>query len=589
MKRVFPIILTILLLAACMENRPAGRAMEQAAALMDTRPDSALGILLALPGEDSAAMTEGQRMQWLLLRQQGMNKCDTVFRSDSIPLLLVEWFDRHGTPNEQVLAHYLLGRAYADMGESPAALQAYLEAVAKADTTMADADFGLLSRVYSQMASIYRRKALRYEDLEALEKAEQYSLKDKDTVTAHIYSNIRADTYYLMGVTDTAMAIREKEIRYFTEKGRNDVVAIMKGASVSALLSLGQTEKARRYLAVSEDSSGFVNPDGTAVHGHEIYYYNKGMYYMAVHKPDSAEIYFRRLQRDGLNLNDHIAACEGLARVYEARGRNDSVAKYLRLSGQLNDSAYSRAEADGMLQMKAEYDYTRSVMQAQASQVKKERAEKRLAILLTGFLVLLAVLALLFFFLFGNYKRKQERRLQATNQDYVDALTAYQALASEIKILKMTSAASEALIRQKEDSAGELERVLANSQTDEAGPGEWKDGQEVFSNTVVMTLHKMAVRGVKITDEDLIADIFSFVNSNIPGFLAEIEGRHGNLRQQHRLVCVLTRLRFVPSEISTLLGLSPSSLSNLRRRLLRKLFHEEGPAFRFDERIRQMA
>jgi tetratricopeptide (TPR) repeat protein len=636
MKRVFPIILTILLLMACMENRSVRLAMEQAAALMDTRPDSALGLLLNITTKDSASMTEGQRMRWLLLRQQGMNKCDTVFRSDSIPLLLVEWFDRHGTPNEQVLAHYLLGRAYADMGESPAALQAYLEAVAKADTTMADADFGLLSRVYSQMASIYRRKALRYEDLEALEKAEQYSLKDKDTVTAHIYSNIRADTYYLMGVTDTAMAIREKEIRYFTEKGRNDVVAIMKGASVSALLSLGQTEKARRYLAVSEDSSGFVNPDGTAVHGHEIYYYNKGMYYMAVHKPDSAEIYFRRLQRDGLNLNDHIAACEGLARVYEARGRNDSVAKYLRLSGQLNDSAYSRAEADGMLQMKAEYDYTRSVMQAQASQVKKERAEKRLAILLTGFLVLLAVLALLFWKIRRRLKNKKAelsamrdmyladrreldttlKQLSSLEKKYEETTRAYQEqvgmMSHDLENKKRSLALKNDKMKElrgqlhsRESSIRDLQRALGDMETEieekkalaalmhrriEQYEAAQPVAAPVFNNVFSTDIYAKVCRAVEHPSDSLTDDEWQQLHAAME---AENPTLRTLLRNKFRLsdeeydICLLLLLDFTPSAIANIMMRNYAFIAKKRRSLMKKVFRTDGRPQDFDDRLRE--
>ena len=34
----------------------------------------------------------------------------------------VDFFDEHGTPNDRLLAHYLLGLAYYDHGEAPMAL-----------------------------------------------------------------------------------------------------------------------------------------------------------------------------------------------------------------------------------------------------------------------------------------------------------------------------------------------------------------------------------------------------------------------------------------------------------------------------------
>ena len=47
----------------------------------------------------------------------------------------VEFFDEHGTPNDRLLAHYLLGLAYYDHGEAPMALQCYQDAANCADTT----------------------------------------------------------------------------------------------------------------------------------------------------------------------------------------------------------------------------------------------------------------------------------------------------------------------------------------------------------------------------------------------------------------------------------------------------------------------
>ncbi|MBQ3698984.1 MAG: hypothetical protein II886_03650, partial [Prevotella sp.] len=40
----------------------------------------------------------------------------------------VRFFDDHGTPNDRLLAHYLLGRAYYEHGEAPMALQCYHDA-----------------------------------------------------------------------------------------------------------------------------------------------------------------------------------------------------------------------------------------------------------------------------------------------------------------------------------------------------------------------------------------------------------------------------------------------------------------------------
>ena len=63
-------------------------------------------------------------MQRELAALQAMNQADSLLTNDSLAQALADWFDRHGTPNEQMEAHYLLGRTHADRGEAPAALAA---------------------------------------------------------------------------------------------------------------------------------------------------------------------------------------------------------------------------------------------------------------------------------------------------------------------------------------------------------------------------------------------------------------------------------------------------------------------------------
>jgi len=87
---------------------------------------------------------ERDDMQARLAQMAQWNTDDTVFtaRHTAEAQTLADWFDSHGTSNEQLRAHYILGRTYADRGETPRAVDSYLDAIAKADTTAADNDRG---------------------------------------------------------------------------------------------------------------------------------------------------------------------------------------------------------------------------------------------------------------------------------------------------------------------------------------------------------------------------------------------------------------------------------------------------------------
>ena len=158
-----PLILllsVVLSLCAC-GDRTAQRMLDRAENVINETPSEAIAVLDSI-GEDG--LSRSQRMRRLLLLTNAQNKCDTVFRSDSIQRLLVDYYESHGTANERMLAHYLLGRAYYDMGEMPMSLNAYQ--LALADTTGNVHDHYQLSRIYSQMANIYYHQHLINDQIE---------------------------------------------------------------------------------------------------------------------------------------------------------------------------------------------------------------------------------------------------------------------------------------------------------------------------------------------------------------------------------------------------------------------------------------
>ena len=142
MQKLVYIIVSFILLSACADSGKERVALDAAQAIINDRPDSALAILDSLE-PSSQGFSQGSLRRWQLLRLMAQNKCDTVFRSDSLQLLLTDYYDHHGTPNERMAAYYMLGRAYSDMGEAPRAIQCFLDAVACADTTSLECDIQL--------------------------------------------------------------------------------------------------------------------------------------------------------------------------------------------------------------------------------------------------------------------------------------------------------------------------------------------------------------------------------------------------------------------------------------------------------------
>ena len=126
-------------LSGCGGNPRAVELLARADSLMNGRTDSALTVLDSLLA-DADHLSRRQEMRCRLLRMNAINKLDTVFTAahSAQAQTLADYFDRHGTRNEQLRAHYILGRTHADRNELPQAVAAYNDAADRADTTAAD-------------------------------------------------------------------------------------------------------------------------------------------------------------------------------------------------------------------------------------------------------------------------------------------------------------------------------------------------------------------------------------------------------------------------------------------------------------------
>ncbi len=129
-------------------------------------------LLLFLALTMLSACHSGQRRAMLALLDEAdsLNRAYAPLPSDSLLRRAADFFDRHGTRNDQVRAHYLLGCAYRDQGQAPEALKCYQDAIDKADTLSSDCDFQRLMAVYGQMTDLYHAQGLAQDELTASER-----------------------------------------------------------------------------------------------------------------------------------------------------------------------------------------------------------------------------------------------------------------------------------------------------------------------------------------------------------------------------------------------------------------------------------
>ena len=208
---------------------------------------------------------------------------------------------------------------------------------------------------------------------------------------------LKANAYQVLGEVDSVIGIKESAANSFVKIGREDRAAQTIGSTITSLIKKGQLSKAKDYCSIYEQKSGFFDIGGNISRGHEIYYYIKGTYYIAVGKLDSAEYFFRKELRAGKDLNNQIAGSKGLQEVYSKHGISDSIAKYASIGYVLNDSAYSLAEMQNIQKLQASYNYNHLKFIA-----KQKETEAKIA-WLTSILIIVISLVMLWLF-FRRYR-----------------------------------------------------------------------------------------------------------------------------------------------------------------------------------------
>lgn len=364
-----------------------------------------LSMALAL----MAACRQGHRQMTASLEElERMNSADSLMTNDSLAMAVAGYFDSHGTPNERLRAHYMLGRTYADMGEAPAAITAYKDAADCADTCSTDCDYHTLSRVYGQMAKVFYGLDLLDSYLDCLDLSAKYAWKDGDTLQALNEYAHKLMAYDRLSQHDKVISLFDDVFARLQDYCGEETAAKYCPLVFNSLLETGRLDKAGHYLRIYESKSGYFH-NNNIEEGRESFYYYKGAFFLYTHNYDSAEYFFRkelRLGRDFLNQN---MGSYGLAKLFLQTERFDSAAKYSIYGYEMNDSTYNWKATEELNRTKSLYDYSRFQRLALKEKDKaKAEHQKRQQL----YIVLAFLLAVIFSgILFWRKNRKKEELL----------------------------------------------------------------------------------------------------------------------------------------------------------------------------------
>ncbi|MBQ9216172.1 MAG: hypothetical protein IJ159_05390 [Prevotella sp.] len=569
---------------------------------MDEHPDSALTIL------DSLSIHEkefGKRFlrQYQLRRLQTQNKANVPLTSDSLAKILVNYFDSHGNANERMLAHYVLGCTYRDMGEAPHAIDCYLDATTKADTTAKDCDFYTLSCVYSQMAEIYYKQLLLSAHIDASQKASYYSFKANKPYYGILSLDKTSASYILLNKIDSAECVLKKVQLLFqqynlSEKSLQSTTKLMH-------IYVENPEKlsdAKELIDNYDAKATFFDKNHELPSSKRHFYYYKGRYYEGVNKLDSAEYYYRKVYRQNMSFVDKDPMYRGLLSVFTKRHQADSIAKYAQLLCLANDSSIAKKDQDLTAQIAASYNYNRYQKQSLENELKANRAKLTIIALLAIF----SIVCIISYIRWEYYKKKQEAiqeqkqfELDKIKTEYDKATEEYEKNIQTLQMLdnayqEVIYAIKEDLNKTKDENIMRLQKINAeyeksklelkeenlrladtirHLEKQEAISNYLENTGKLMSSDIVKHIKQLEMAPLSRITEDDWNRLDAATATYFPNILFDLNSSPKPTKQKIR-VCLLVILKVQDGCIANWLDLKPTRISNIKSEINQELFGE---------------
>jgi tetratricopeptide (TPR) repeat protein len=557
MKHLFLLCLSVLLLASCSSGRYPS-ALYVADSLSVACPERAVALLDSLRPQMEQ---EGERvrMYYHLLCVKARDKAYLPHTSDSLVLSVLRYYEDKQDRRHLPEAYYYAGRVASDLGDAPQALDYFQQAL---DAMPEDGMTYLRDRVVSQMGTLFSAQGLYAEALKMYKKSLQCSEELKDSVGVIYSLRDVAYAYWCLGQNDSVLPCYNRAHRWSVKWGNPELIGLINIQLADHYLEKGLYDSVRIYLP--RDLTGLSDKNRNAAYAINAYYYE------ALGRQDSATYYYTQLLNNG-DVYAKALAARYLMQQATLNHASKEVAvsqdTYLKYA----DSVQYLTKTEVVARMHSLYNY--QLRERENASLQKAYASQTRNLL---FVSCCLVVALSAFLVYRQYQWRNRKILAAR----LDRLTRQKEQAEadsrlnrqEIHGLE-TELAQE---RQKSrEAAAEYQKQLQDMrQSTDASFRLRKEQRTQIQNTDIYRLLEekaSSVQGKADVTAKEWRELERVIRTFDADFLPKLEGLPYSWKPSERLLCLLLRVGFTPSQIGVLLGRPVQTITTMRRRLAERL------------------
>ncbi len=533
------LLLTILAgfaLQACSSHKESKYSIQYLDSLVNINPKTAY---IFLKQKKDSTHTQEEFNRYTLYGLIAKDKLYVKHTNDSLPKVLIAYYNKKGNKQLLGLAYYMLGATYADLGDVPESVKAFLTALRHLKNNA--------PLVYTGV--INNRIGFEYVKLGMCKEARDHYIQGFNTYLELSDSSRMENLCRMIGKT------------YISQKGDSMIYWYKRGYSIAqsrhSQYGIFQSLMGivRGYLAQNDriNANNYLNQIDTinlSSSQKDDYYFRKGEYYYtallenphATMEIDSAIFFLNKLLKTK-DLSSRSLAAYYLSRLANKKNDYKTAFNLQRKYLQYSDSLHSKKILAETAKIEKTYNY--KIAQKEKEQAESKARTYRYYIMLIS---LLSIATIAIILLTIRWKS-----LQIENEAFKDFAL--------IKILSNIG---------KNKAVKEENASLTPMNLQEEGYNQfiYNDSELAENYKHLRNMLEMPERTIKDTDWQ---SLLKAVDQTIPDFRKHINLLVPKISKNQQKYCYLTKLGFKQNEIALLIPMTESGVSQLKKRLVKKV------------------
>lgn len=552
--------------------------MKVANSLVNTHPDSTLALLKQFKDSINLEPKETQ-IYYQLLTIKAKDKAYITHTSDSVLLKVLHYYENKKDKRHLPEVYYYAGRVYRDLGDAPQTLDFFLQAI---DASYLYMDYKLVSRIYSQIGTLYLYQNIYDKAPEAFSKAYQFSILSKDSISM-IY-NLRdiGRAFSTQEKVDSAIYYYKRADMLADKIENLNLKRIINGELSGYYTKLGMYQEAYKSMQIAFKKINVINLAPRYSTAAQYYYYTNQL--------DSAIHYYTQLSfMDKYSYK--AEGYQGLSYIARSKGEYKKALEYLDKDLAYTDSARSIIQTEIVRKINSLYNYQ-----------LKEKENKRLQHQASNHKIWNIILISFLFFLmllFVTYQQYRKRKEQETllQQEKIERILRgeYNQSLSYIEQNKRQIKELEESLKAAEKTSNLLTQDLLRLQKRniEKNNEQIIVKQELKEHTITIlkksSIYKkflQADQGEKIWKEDW-QELIKSIDETYTQFTQRLLELYP-MKTIEMQVCLLIKIGLSPTQIAFITAHTKQAITSIRKRLCKKVFKREGSPEEWDIFIHAM-